>query len=99
MHITLVKWLVSTEFKITGQVNIHLIHQVLPTITIFILLAMSNPLLTLEDFSASGLEMGAKIATLNCHGWDYQYVGLKTAFDVILDDMFEIVGDELKLTR
>ena len=27
-----------------------------------------------------------------------EYVGLKTAFDVILDDMFEIVGADLKLT-
>ena len=59
--------------------------------------AGDNPLLTLEDFSASGLEMGAKIATLN-YGFSAQYVGLKTAFDVILDDMFEIVGADLKLT-
>ena len=58
----------------------------------------SSSLLTLEDFSGSGLQMGAKIATLN-YGFFAEHIGLKTAFDVILDDMIEIVGADLKLTN
>ena len=40
----------------------------------------------------------------NCHGWgliigfDGEYIGEAVAFDPILDDMFEIVGADLKLT-
>ena len=60
-------------------------------------LADDSPVLTLADFSDSAFQMGATLGTLN-YGFASQYIGLKTYFDVILDDMIEIVGDELKLT-
>ena len=57
---------------------------------------VTTPLTKLVDFTNSGLEMGANIGTLN-YGFPSQYVGLTTNSGKVIDDIFEIVGNKIKL--
>ena len=56
----------------------------------------TTPLIKLDDFTKSGLELGADVGTFN-YGFPSQYVGLTSNAGRVIDDIFEIVGNKLKL--